>query len=70
MDSTTAYDILRNCGIPLNEDFHKLSATTVQDLADYGKMHKYRKPANANGSYARMFYAYITRKANAKRWAQ
>lgn len=70
MDSTTAYDILQACGIPLNEDFHRLSSETVLKLLDYAKAHKYRTPRNANGSRGRYFHAYVNRKANANRWAK
>lgn len=70
MDSTTAYDILQKCGIPLNDDFHRLSSEQVDKLLTFADLHKYRKPHNANGSRGRYFHAYVNRKANANRWAK
>jgi len=70
MDRVTAYDILRQCGIALNDDFHRLSSDQVERLLGFADAHKYRKPANANGSRGRYFHAYVNRKANAERWAK
>lgn len=69
MDSQTAYDILRRCGIPLNDDFHRLTSSQVESLLAFANEHKYRKPRNANGSRARYFHAYVNRKAQSEAWA-
>lgn len=44
-------------------DFHGLSSDQALQLLEFAKAHNYRKPANANGSTARMFYKMLERKA-------
>lgn len=50
--------------IPLNRDFHSLNPQHVQNVLDAANARGYRKPANANGSRARYFYAYLMRVIN------
>lgn len=70
MDSQTAYETLRICGVPLNDDYHRLSTDQVEALLVQADKFKYRKPKNANGSRARYFHAYVNRKAQSERWAK
>lgn len=46
--------------IPLDVDFHTLSASQCDTLAQIAKRLHYRAPRNRNGSTARCFYRYIT----------
>lgn len=48
-------------GMDFQEDFHALSSSAVQALADVAKLAGYRKSKNAPGSTVRMFYQYLTR---------
>ena len=48
----------------LNEDFHRLNSNQVSRLLMEADQRKYRKPRNANGSRARMFFAYVQRRAH------
>lgn len=47
--------------IPVDRDFHALNSQHVQNICDAADSRKYRKPANANGSRARCFHAYLCR---------
>ena len=49
--------------IPLNRDFHSLDSATVESIIAAADSVKYRRPANANGSRARYFHAYLRRLA-------
>ena len=44
-------------------DFHTLRSGTVEALLEAADIHRYRAPANANGSRARYFYAMLVRAA-------
>lgn len=48
-------------------DFHTLSSAQVERIVDAAKRYRYRKPANANGSTARYFFAMLQRHANKNR---
>jgi hypothetical protein len=61
MDPQTARTILRNCHA--EGDFHALGTEAVDRLLAHADAMKYRKPANANGSRARYFHAYLQRVA-------
>lgn len=61
MTKEKARYILDLCSVPEGADFHTLSSDQVEELADEGRAFKYKAPKNANGSYGRMFYAYICR---------
>ena len=52
---------LRNHGVPLGEDFHRLPSETVERISEAARAHRYQKPKNANGSTARCFYEYANR---------
>lgn len=47
--------------VDFSADFHTLPADQVQALIDAARLFRYRGPANANGSTARYFFAYLTR---------
>lgn len=48
-------------GLDFSRDFHSLSRDHVADLLAYAKLYRYRRPVNAPGSTARMFYKYLQR---------
>jgi hypothetical protein len=56
-----ARERLRQRGVPLDEDFHTLDSDTVERILAAADEHGYRKPRNAPGSRARMFYEYANR---------
>jgi hypothetical protein len=60
--------ILNRC--EANEDFHGLPSEAVRKLLDYAREARYYPPAHANGSRARYFHAYLTRRANSKKGAE
>lgn len=49
--------------IPLDSDFHALNSEAVERVLLAADHVKYRKPANAKGSRARCFHAYMKRAA-------
>ena len=56
-------------GINPKADYHTLSSSQVETILRESKENKYRKPKNANGSTARMFFyavqrAYIRERSN------
>jgi hypothetical protein len=53
--------ILTLCGCACADDFHALNTDKVERLLLHANANKYRKPANANGSRARYFHAYLVR---------
>lgn len=55
--------ILEWCGIPLGAGFYTLSSEQVDALLVQADNWRYRKPANANGSRARYFHAFMQRMA-------
>jgi hypothetical protein len=48
--------------IDFNADFHTLDSWSVEGLAVWAKLTKYRKPENANGSTARYFFQHLVKK--------
>ncbi len=50
-------------GVPADADFHTLTSSQVDALLAEAKRERYQKPANANGSRARYFYARLQRQA-------
>lgn len=62
MDTSRARQFLSECHA--QGDFHKLSPDVVEALLEVADLVKYRKPRNANGSRARCFHAYLTRRAD------
>lgn len=63
MSQHTARELLRNHGVPLGADFHRLSSATVEGVVAAADAYHYRKPRNAPGSRARMFYQFANRGA-------
>lgn len=61
LDRQDASRIFAACGINPADDFHRLNAGQVEALLEHADAHKYRKPANANGSRGRYFHAYLSR---------
>ncbi len=61
LDRADATRILTACNA--YGDFHALPSSAVDLLIDFADIHRYRKPRNANGSRARYFHAYLTRRA-------
>lgn len=57
-----AYEELRNRGIDFSADFHTLSFSDAELLAEWAKRTKYRKPKNANGSTGRYFFEHLKRR--------
>lgn len=58
-----ARTILKMCGIDPVEDFHALHSVKVDLLLAAANQRGYKKPADANGSTARYFHAYLVRRA-------
>lgn len=69
MSETVAAGCLRALGFDPKSppDFHSLDSGKVEALLMLADERKYRRPQNANGSRARMFYQYVTR--TAKSWS-
>ena len=69
LTKTAAVGILTTCGLDWQSppDFHALDAGKVEAVIACADAVRYRRPANANGSRARMFYQYVTRTAGS--WA-
>jgi hypothetical protein len=55
--------ILRQCVRNPAADFFTLSTDEVDGVLREADARRYRKPANANGSRARYFFAYLQRAA-------
>jgi hypothetical protein len=55
--------ILANLNIAVGQDFHTLSAETVDNLLREAGLARYQKPRNANGSRARYFHDLLQRRA-------
>lgn len=51
-------------GISLTKDYHELVSSEVELVLEWAIACKYRKPVNANGSRARMFWESLTRQRN------
>jgi hypothetical protein len=62
-----ALTVLNREGIDINADFHALPSSKADVLVSMAKEHKYRKPANANGSTARYYFAALQRAYAASR---
>jgi len=69
MDRDDARDILHRLRLDVSNppDFHALPSSKVEEVLAVAAERKYRKPQNAPGSKARMFYQYVTRAAGC--WA-
>ena len=63
MTRSDAYDIAHRVGVPTHADFHTFGASTVERILIEADARRYRKPKNANGSRARMFWQYVQRRA-------
>lgn len=63
MDKDEARALARRFSIPLDRDFHALDTSNVESIILAADSVKYRRPANANGSRARYFHAYLVRAA-------
>lgn len=61
MTKTDATRLAARFNIPLDQNFHTLDSFTVERILDAADDYGYRKPANANGSRGRYFYAYLNR---------
>lgn len=66
MTRTESLDLATRYGIPLGEDFHTLRSEVVDRVIAAADEWKYRKPATANGSRGRYFYALLNRAAGKK----
>lgn len=61
LTSSDALSLANAYHIPLDRDFHALDSATVESIVAAADSVKYRRPANANGSRARYFHAYLQR---------
>ncbi len=68
LDPIKAYNILNQCRVELDEDFHGLNSHQVEALLNAADQHNYRKPRRANGSRARYWCAYLQRRAGKSRF--
>ena len=57
-----ALTALNSAGIDIDADFHALPSSQVEVLVELAKADGYKKPANANGSTARYYFAALQRK--------
>ena len=53
--------VLALYGVNFDSDFYQLDRDTVEFIHELAQATKYRKPAAANGSLARYFYAHLRR---------
>ncbi len=63
INASEARNVAARYGFPLNVDFHTLTTDQVEAVLQAADSVGYRKPANANGSRARYFHAYLVRAA-------
>lgn len=63
IDVSRALARCNQSGISLTDDFHALTSAQVETLIELANADQYRKPANANGSRARYYFAALQRKA-------
>lgn len=63
MTRSEARNLAADYQIPLRRDFHRLESEIVECVLAAANSRGYRKPANANGSRGRYFYAYLNRAA-------
>lgn len=61
LDKAAAQSLATLHHIPLTRDFHSLNSDVVESIIAAADSVKYRRPANANGSRARYFHAYLQR---------
>jgi hypothetical protein len=66
LTATEARELAARYHVPLDRDFHTFGTVTVTNIITAANAARYRKPANANGSRARYFHAYLVRAANRK----
>ena len=59
----SARDVLGRIGGGPLVDFHELRSSQVDQLLEFASIEGYRKPANASGSKARMYYQSLVRRA-------
>jgi hypothetical protein len=59
---SSALSAFNTAGIETTADFHTLSTSQVEVILEQARLSGYRKPANANGSTARYFFAAVVRK--------
>lgn len=53
--------MLKDRGVPMGDDFHRLSSSDVEKVLDAAKEYGYKKSRNANGSTARSFYEFANK---------
>lgn len=58
--------LLSNINAAVGQEFHTLTRAQVEALLCEADRVRYQKPANANGSRARYFYARVQRHAQLK----
>ncbi len=63
MTREDAREIAQEYNIPLDQDYHTLSAEQVERVLAAADMRKYRKPRGAFGSRARYFHSLLCRAA-------
>lgn len=61
-----ALTTLNKAGVDINADFHTLNSCEVEVLINLADIAGYRKPKNASGSRARMFFQALQRKYRAR----
>jgi hypothetical protein len=54
-----AIEMLRDCDVPLDSNFHALRTVQVASLLEAARHYGYRAPRNANGSRGRYFHAML-----------
>lgn len=59
-----ARETLRRLRVNRYADFHELSSSDTEALANEARRAGYRKPKDAPGSTARMFFQRLTRRAD------
>lgn len=62
IDKDACKRVLTGRGVDFYADFHSLPSAAVIELVNMARAVNYKPPANANGSTARYFFAYLNRK--------
>lgn len=63
-----AYRLAKKAGARFSKDYFQQSLSVSGELAAIAKLAGYRKPANANGSTARYFFAHLDRLRIKRGW--
>lgn len=63
-----AYKLMKKAGARFSKDYFQQSSMAQSEMTAIAKLAGYRKPANANGSTARYFFAHLDRLRVKRGW--